>query len=165
MLGQLTEQLRGSNSLNEPQVREAVAGLINENIAAETKADFLQALSKKGETVEEIAAFARELREKSIQLKFDSETRAREMLDVCGTGGDHLNTFNISTTVALVAASAGVLVAKHGNRAVTSQSGSADVLAALGIKIDLSAEEAAEYASEETRAHAKRPGLSRRVQL
>jgi anthranilate phosphoribosyltransferase len=143
MLGLLTEQLRKSNSLNAEQVHDAVAGLIDETIAAETKADFLAALALKGETVEEIASFARELREKSILPMLDAETRAGEILDVCGTGGDHLNTFNISTTVALLVASSGVKVAKHGNRAVTSQSGSADVLEALGIKIDLSAEQAA----------------------
>jgi len=144
VLDQLTKQLGQSRSLAVEQVAAAVAQLIDENISAETKADFLTALSQKGETVEEIAAFACELHEKSIQPKLAVETRAREILDVCGTGGDHLNTFNISTTVALVAASAGVTVAKHGNRAVTSQSGSADVLEALGIKIDLSAEQSVE---------------------
>ena len=143
MLGTLTEQLRKSNSLNAEQVHDAVAGLIDETVAVEMKADFLTALSQKGETVEEIASFARELREKSILPILDAETRAGEILDVCGTGGDHLNTFNISTTVALLVAASGVKVAKHGNRAVTSQSGSADVLEALGIKIDLSAEQAA----------------------
>lgn len=144
MLENLTEQLRQSKSLDATQITAAVAQLIDENISAETKADFLAALSQKGETVEELAAFARELREKSVQPNLDAETRSREILDVCGTGGDRLNTFNISTTVALLVASAGVAVAKHGNRAVTSQSGSADVLEALGIKIDLSAEQAAE---------------------
>jgi anthranilate phosphoribosyltransferase len=144
VLENLTKQLRESKSLDEAQVAEAVSCLIDEKISAETKADFLTALSQKGETVEELAAFARELREKSIQPELDAETRSREILDVCGTGGDRLNTFNISTTVALLVASAGVAVAKHGNRAVTSQSGSADVLEALGIKIDLSPEQAAE---------------------
>ena len=144
MLEKLTEQLRQSKSLDAAQVAAAVAQLTDENSSAETKAGFLTALAKKGETVEEMAAFARELREKSVQLHLHPETRAREILDVCGTGGDHLNTFNISTAVALVAASAGVTVAKHGNRAVTSQSGSADVLEALGIKIDLSPDAAAE---------------------
>ena len=144
MLGLLTEHLQKSNSLNAEQIHDAVAGLIDETVEAKTKADFLAALSQKGETVEEIASFARELREKSIQPNLDAATRAGEILDVCGTGGDHLNTFNISTTVALLVASSGVAVAKHGNRAVTSQSGSADVLEALGIKIDLTAEQTAE---------------------
>ena len=144
MLRDLTEQCRQSNPLSEQQVRDAVVELVSESISPEIKADFLSALAKKGETVEEIAAFARELRDKSVRPQIDPETRAGEILDVCGTGGDHLNTFNISTTVAFVAASAGVAVAKHGNRAVTSQSGSADVLEALGIKIDLSPEAAAE---------------------
>ncbi len=144
MLEKFVTQLNQSESLADEQVVAAVAQLIDENISSETKADFLTAFSKKGETVEELAAFARELRDKSVQVKLDPETRSREILDVCGTGGDHLNTFNISTTVALLAASAEVTVAKHGNRAVTSQSGSADVLEALGIKVDLSPEQAAE---------------------
>ena len=126
----------------------AVGSLVDEQILAEAKADFLIALARKGETIEEIAAFARELRSKSIQPPLDAGTRAQEILDVCGTGGDHLNTFNISTTVAIIAAAAGVIVAKHGNRAITSQSGSADVLEALGIRIDLAPEETARWLRE-----------------
>ena len=143
MLNTFTEQLQTSRSLTDDQVRAAVAQLIDARISAEEKAAFLSALAQKGETTDEIAAFARELRACSVAVPLDAETRAREILDVCGTGGDHHNTFNISTTVALIAAAAGVTVAKHGNRAVTSQSGSADVLEALGVPIDLAPEEAA----------------------
>jgi anthranilate phosphoribosyltransferase len=142
-LQQFQQQLSGGVSLSVEQSVFAVEDLIREDITAEAKADFLIALSKKGETVEEIAAFASALRDKSISPPLDSETRSREILDVCGTGGDHLKTFNISTTVALLVAASGVTVAKHGNRAITSQSGSADVLEALGIKVDLTPEEAA----------------------
>ena len=98
--------------------------------------------------MEEITAFARELRARCVQAPLDPGTRALEILDVCGTGGDRLNTFNISTTVALIAAAAGVIVAKHGNRAITSQAGSADVLEALGIRVDLTPEQAAQALRE-----------------
>jgi anthranilate phosphoribosyltransferase len=139
----LNQQLAQSEPLSDEQIAAAVNCLIDESVSAELKADFLCALARKNETPAEIAAFARELRAKSIIPPLDAETRARQVLDVCGTGGDRLNTFNISTTVALICAAAGVTVAKHGNRAVTSQAGSADVLEALGVKIDLSPEAAA----------------------
>jgi anthranilate phosphoribosyltransferase len=143
MLNTLTEQLRRQDHLSDEQVQAAIGRLTSEQVAPEAKADFLTALAQKGETTEEIAAFARHLRELSVQPPLDAATRAGEILDVCGTGGDRLNTFNISTTVAIVCAAAGVAVAKHGNRAITSQAGSADVLEALGIRIDLTPEEAA----------------------
>jgi anthranilate phosphoribosyltransferase len=143
MLDALTKQLANNESLTDAQVSGAVEELAAAGVPAEIKADFLTALARKGETVGEIAAFARELRGRAIQPPIDSQTRALQILDVCGTGGDRLNTFNISTTVAIIAAADGVPVAKHGNRAVTSQAGSADVLRALGVKIDLPPEEAA----------------------
>ena len=143
MLQPLINDLAASRPLSEEQIQIAVGQLVDERVAADLKADFLTRLAAKGETVEEIAAFARALREKSIQPPLDAETRAREILDVCGTGGDRLNTFNISTTVAIVCAAAGIAVAKHGNRAITSQAGSADVLEGLGIRIDLPPAEAA----------------------
>lgn len=143
MLEPLTEQLRQGGSLSSKQVTIAIGCLTDEHISAESKADFLTALACKGETTGEIAAFARELREKSVLPPLDAGTRAREILDVCGTGGDRLGTFNISTTVAILVAAAGVTVAKHGNRAITSQAGSADVLEALGVRIDLTPDEAA----------------------
>ena len=144
MFDELISQLRQGAALSAAQIGLAVSHLIEEQVPAEAKADFLTALASKGETASEIAAFAHELREKSIPPPLDAETRQREILDVCGTGGDRLNTFNISTTVALVAASAEVTVAKHGNRAITSQSGSADVLEALGIPVDLTPKQAAD---------------------
>jgi anthranilate phosphoribosyltransferase len=145
VLESLTKQLTRREPLNQPQVADAVEQLIAETIPPSLKAEFLTALATKGESVEEIASFARELRGKCTALPLDSQTRAQEILDVCGTGGDRLNTFNISTTVALIAASAGVMVAKHGNRAITSQAGSADVLEALGIQIELAPERAGAF--------------------
>lgn len=144
MLATLSRQLDDKLSLADDQIASAVEALIDEKIAATDKADFLGALARKGETVAELAGFARELRARSIVPVLDPAIRGGEILDVCGTGGDHLNTFNISTTVALLCAAAGVVVAKHGNRASTSQTGSADVLEALGIPIDLGPGEAAE---------------------
>jgi anthranilate phosphoribosyltransferase len=143
VLQKLTQELAALTTLEEGQIRLSVELLADAETPASVKADFLAAFASKGETPGEIAAFARALREKSIQPPLDAETRAREILDVVGTGGDRLGTINISTTAAIICAAAGVTVAKHGNRAVTSQAGSADVLEALGIRIDLTPAEAA----------------------
>lgn len=97
------------------------------------------ALRMKGETVEEIAGFARAMRAFSGRVK----TVTDDLLDTCGTGGSGLHKFNISTTAAIIAAAAGARVAKHGNRAMSGRSGSADVLEALGVNIHLSPEQAA----------------------
>ncbi len=149
MLKQLTSQLAKGLALSDVQVAAAVEQLIAAGVSVEAKAGFLTALGQKGETPAEIFAFVRELRARATPLAVDEQTRARVILDVCGTGGDRLNTFNISTTVALVAAAAGVTVAKHGNRAVTSQAGSADVLEALGVPVDLPPEQAARALREQ----------------
>jgi anthranilate phosphoribosyltransferase len=106
-------------------------------------AALLGALAARGETIDELAGFVDALRARSTRIPLNPLDRAL-LVDTCGTGGDHSNTFNISTAAALVAAAAGALVAKHGNRAVTSRSGSADVLEALGIPVDLTPDQAAE---------------------
>ncbi|MBI3111344.1 MAG: anthranilate phosphoribosyltransferase [Ignavibacteriales bacterium] len=95
---------------------------------------FLMGLRLKGETVEEIAGCARAMKAKAVSIK----SRHPVIIDTCGTGGDASGTFNISTAAAIIASAAGAVVAKHGNRAVSSRSGSADVLKALGVNIDLS---------------------------
>ena len=110
------------------------------NALAQRIAALIVALRMKGESPEEITGAASVMRDKATHIL--PETNAR-LIDTCGTGGDGSNTFNISTAAALVVAAAGVPVAKHGNRAVTSACGSADVLEALGIATDLSPAEAA----------------------
>ncbi len=124
-------------------------GLLQEVLASPTAepqqqmqlAALLAALATRGEAAAEIAGFASAVREAATPLPLDPEERLA-LVDACGTGGDSSDTFNISTAAALVAAAAGATVAKHGNRAVTSRSGSADVLEALGIPIDHTPESA-----------------------
>jgi len=103
-------------------------------------AAFLTAMRVKGATAEELAGLARSLREHAVKV----EAGVENLVDTCGTGGAAVKTFNISTAAAIVAAGAGVRVAKHGNRGITSKCGSADVLEELGVKIDASAETVAE---------------------
>lgn len=118
--------------LSELEMAECMKEIMEGKAAESQIGAFLTALRIKGETVEEITGAARIMREKVAAI------RAPEgVLDTCGTGGDMSHTFNISTTTAIVVAAAGVPVAKHGNRSVSSRSGSADVLEALGVKIDL----------------------------
>ncbi len=109
--------------------------------------DLLIEMAKRGESADEIAAAAEVMREHSIKLPVPEELR-KELIDNCGTGGDGSNTFNISTTVSLLLAGAGCKVAKHGNRSITSRSGSADMLEALGIRLDLTPHQQIEMLQE-----------------
>ena len=101
------------------------------------KADFLRALSQKGETDEEIAGFAEAFLQRAVDPGLDPGALPGPLLDCCGTGGDKLDLFNVSTTSMFVLAAGGVCVVKHGNRSITSKCGGADVLESLGIRIDL----------------------------
>ena len=125
---------------------EAVMHQIMNGDASEAQIGaYLMALRMKGETPEEISGSARAMRDKSSKVPTTVEG---DLLDTCGTGGDKSGTFNISTTVAFVAAGAGVPVAKHGNRAATSKAGSADVLGALGVNLDLTPEQVGQCVDE-----------------
>jgi anthranilate phosphoribosyltransferase len=118
--------------LGEERMRAVMHDVMTGRCGEAETAALLVALRMKGETAEELAAAAAVLREHMVRL----ETGRDDVLDTCGTGGDGSGTFNISTAVALVAAGAGVPVVKHGNRAVSGRSGSADVLAALGVAVE-----------------------------
>jgi anthranilate phosphoribosyltransferase len=126
------EKLVNRVSLSEAETSDVMNQIMTGEATPLQVASFLTALRMKGETVEEITGAARVMREKAHRVNVGAKT----VLDTCGTGGDQKGTFNISTTSAFVVAGAGVAVAKHGNRSVSSQSGSADVLAALGVKVD-----------------------------
>src|SRR6059058_4470180 len=102
----------------------------------DAKAEFLTALHRKGETAEEIVAFVQQLIDRAIDPLIDPNKLPGPIIDVCGTGGDGLDLFNVSTTIMFVLAAGGAAVVKHGNRSVTSRSGSADVLEALGVSVE-----------------------------
>jgi anthranilate phosphoribosyltransferase len=121
--------------------RETAHALMRQILAGELSeiqmAGLLGALAARGETAAEVAGFVEAMRAAAVPFPLDEDER-HQLVDTCGTGGDASGSFNISTATALVAAAAGATVAKHGNRAVTSQCGSADILEALGIPVDLS---------------------------
>lgn len=119
-------------NLSEAEMAECMKEIMEGRATDAQIGAFLTALRIKGETVEEITAAARIMREKATKIN-----APKGVIDTCGTGGDMSHTFNISTATAIVVAAAGVPIAKHGNRSVSSRSGSADVLEALGVKIDL----------------------------
>ena len=118
-------------------VKEQFERLFNNEMDTQEAREFLKSLYQKGESAKDIASAVEVMREHSIKLPLPVELREKA-IDIVGTGGDKIGSFNISTTVALLLASIGAVVAKHGNRSITSKSGSADVLEALGINLNLS---------------------------
>jgi len=130
--------------LTADEMRQVVGQIMDGGATDITKTALLVALRMKGETVEEITGAATAMRERVLPVEVDGEG----LIDTCGTGGDGQGTFNVSTVAAIVAAGAGVRVAKHGNRAVSSSCGSADVLKELGVNIDLTAEKMARVLDE-----------------
>jgi anthranilate phosphoribosyltransferase len=136
-LRQAIRQLAMGGSLSEPQAREAFGIVMRGEATAAQVAALLVGLRVKGETAEEVAGAADALRGAMVRLPAE---RPDLLVDTCGTGGGSVGTFNISTAAALLAAGLGVRIAKHGNRSFTSQCGSADVLEALGVPIEVSVE-------------------------
>lgn len=122
--------------LNEAEMSAMICEIFSGGLTDAQVGAFMGALTTKGETFAELAGAARAMRKKAVRI----ETAGTDVIDTCGTGGDGANTFNISTTTAFVVAGCGVTVAKHGNRSVSSQCGSADLLEALGVKIDIDPE-------------------------
>lgn len=135
----LKEMVERGRTLRAEEAQAAVGAMLDGNVTDVEIAALLTVLATRGETVDEVIGVVLALRERLMPLPVTEAERA-ELVDTCGTGGDHSGTFNISTAAALVAAAAGAKVAKHGNRALTSRCGSADVLEALGVPVDLSPE-------------------------
>src|SRR5579863_9641582 len=132
VLREILISLAGGRSLTVDEAAAAAGEIMDGSATPVQIAAFLTALRQKGETPEEITGCARAMRERAVRV----DGGPGVILDTCGTGGDGAGTFNISTVSALVAAGCGVRVAKHGNRAASSRCGSADVLEALGVRID-----------------------------
>lgn len=139
----LPHVVNGGDALSFDDARLLMTSLLEGEFSENEMSDLLSALHERGETAAELAGFSSAMRSAAVTLPLTDEERDRAV-DTCGTGGDGSGTFNISTAVALVAAACGVMVAKHGNRAVTSRCGSADVLHALGIETEHTADSAAE---------------------
>jgi anthranilate phosphoribosyltransferase len=137
MIRDSTQKLVDGANLTYEESREVMKEIMSGQATNAQIAALLTALRMKGETVEEIIAFAEIMKECSSRIRPRVNGR---LIDTCGTGGDKIKTFNISTTAAFVVAGAGVAIAKHGNRSVTSQSGSADVLEKLGFNLDMTHE-------------------------
>ena len=144
MIKEAIEKVTKRIDLSEEEMRQVFGEIMSGKAVTEDMVAFLTALKAKGETIEEISGAARVMREKAVRINAGGGV----VLDTCGTGGSGINTFNISTTAAFVVAGCGVKVAKHGNRSASSHCGSADVLEAFGVKIDMRPEAAAKCIKE-----------------
>jgi len=136
MIKEAINLLVSGQSLTEGQASSVMEEIMNGEATPAQFGAFVTALGLKGENIDEIVGLAKTMRAKAVAVVINAP-----VVDTCGTGGDGCHTFNISTAAAFVAAGAGIRIAKHGNRAMSSRCGSADVLEALGIKIDLNAEQ------------------------
>ncbi len=132
MIKEAIEKVVANENLSESEMMGAMDEVMEGKATPAQIAAFITALRMKGETVEEVTGAARIMRQKATRI----DARSPIIVDAVGTGGDGMNTFNISTTTAFVVAAAGITVAKHGNRAVSSSCGSADVLEALGVNVN-----------------------------
>lgn len=142
MIKDSIEKAVSGNDISEAQMMETMEEIMEGRATQAQIGALLVALRMKGETVEEITAAAKVMRSKSSHIPYKCE-EGEILIDTCGTGGDCSNTFNVSTTAAFVVAGAGIKVAKHGNRSVSSKCGSADLMEALGLPLDLSPEQVA----------------------
>ncbi|HEX6588389.1 MAG TPA: anthranilate phosphoribosyltransferase [Longimicrobiales bacterium] len=136
---ELLDRVARGRDLSEAEAADAMDRVMGGDVPPATTAGLLMALRTKGETVSEIVGFARAIRARGLPFP----RSGAGLVDTCGTGGDGAHTFNISTTAAFIAAGAGARVAKHGNRAVSSSTGSADVLEALGVEVGMGADDCA----------------------
>ncbi|MGD9014726.1 MAG: anthranilate phosphoribosyltransferase [Candidatus Omnitrophota bacterium] len=136
MIKEATQILSEHKNLSVSQMEAVMQEIMTGKVDTPQIVSFLTALNQQGETAEELAAAVKVMRHHATRV----ETKHKVILDTCGTGGDKKHTFNISTAVAFVAAGAGIAVAKHGNRSVSSKSGSADILEAAGININITKE-------------------------
>lgn len=139
MIREAIGKIVSGESLTREEAAQAMEEIMTGEATPAQFGSFVTALRMKGETVEEITGLASVMRAKANRVKYSGT-----LVDTCGTGGDGIGTFNVSTAAAFVAAGAGLKIAKHGNRAMSSKCGSADVLEALGVKIELTSEQVAE---------------------
>ena len=144
----LIAQVESGAELNPREIENMADMLLDTHVCDHKKADFLRLLSAKGETPAEIAGFVEAFLERAVDPGLAEMNLEGPTIDVCGTGGDQLNLFNVSTTSMFVIAAGGAIVVKHGNRGITSKSGGADVLEALGIRLDASTSQFRQCLSE-----------------